>query len=160
MPRALAFEKRIAAAIADPGVVDVSSSWTATLPPPMLQLLKAGQKDEFDSYMARMLDPAMKNSLVFRMRPYGTSSYYEAFKATMAYDLTPVADRIECPMLITAPANEAFWPGQSQRLYDLLKGPKTLVPFTVADGADLHCEPKGLGLRELRIFNWLDKTLA
>ncbi len=159
VPRAVAFEKRIAAAIADPGVVDVSASWTAALPPPMLELLKAGRKDEFDSYMDKMMDPAMKNSLAFRMRPYGTSSYYEAFKATMDYDLTPVAGRIECPMLITEPANEAFWPGQSRRLYDLLKGPKTLVPFTAADGADLHCEPKGLGLRELRVFNWLDQTL-
>ena len=36
VPRAVAFEKRIAAAIADPGVVDVSTSWTATLPPPMI----------------------------------------------------------------------------------------------------------------------------
>ena len=48
VPRAVAFEKRIAAAIADPGVVDVSTSWTATLPPPMLQLLKGGRKSEFD----------------------------------------------------------------------------------------------------------------
>jgi pimeloyl-ACP methyl ester carboxylesterase len=97
VPRALAFEKRIAAAIADPGVVDVSASWTATLPPPMLELLKAGRKDEFDGYMAKMLDPATKNSLVFRMRPYGTNSYYDAFKATMAYDLTPVAGRDRVP---------------------------------------------------------------
>ncbi|MBL8541862.1 MAG: prolyl oligopeptidase family serine peptidase [Betaproteobacteria bacterium] len=160
VPRALAFEKRIAAAIADPGVVDVSTSWTATLPPPMLELLKAGRKDEFDSYMTKMLDPATKNSLVFRMRPYGTTSYYDAFKATMTYNLTDVVGKIRCPMLITEPANEAFWPGQSQRLYDLLTCPKTLVPFSVSDGADLHCEPKGYGLRDLRVFNWLDKTLG
>jgi len=31
IPRAAAFEKRIAAAIADPGVIDVSASWTGTL---------------------------------------------------------------------------------------------------------------------------------
>jgi len=23
----------------------------------------------------------------------------------------------------------------------------------------LHCEPKGSGLRDLRVFNWLDETL-
>ena len=40
VPRAAAFEKRIAAAIADPGVVDVSTSWTASLPPPLLALLR------------------------------------------------------------------------------------------------------------------------
>jgi hypothetical protein len=46
VPRAVAFEKRIAAAIADPGVVDVSTSWTAALPKPMLELPKAGRKDD------------------------------------------------------------------------------------------------------------------
>src|ERR1700723_1926963 len=34
VPRAVAFEKRIAAAIADPGEVDGSASWTAPLPKP------------------------------------------------------------------------------------------------------------------------------
>jgi len=160
VPRAVAFEKRIAAAIADPGVVDVSTSWTATLPPPMIELLKAGRKDEFDGYMTKMLDPVTKNSLVFRMRPYGVMSYYEAFKTTMDYNLTDVIGKITCPMLITEPANEAFWPGQSRRLHDLLTCPKTLVPFSASDGADLHCEPKGYGLRDLRVFNWLDKTLG
>jgi hypothetical protein len=160
VPRAVAFEKRIAAAIADPGVVDVSTSWTATLPPPMLQLLKAGRKDEFDGYMAKTLDPATKNSLFFRMRPFGVTSYYEAFKATFDYNLAEVAGKIECPMLVTSPDNEAFWPGQSQQLYDLLKSPKTLMPFLTSEGADLHCEPKAFGLRDLRVFNWLDKTLG
>jgi len=160
VPRAVAFEKRIAAAIADPGVVDVSSSWTAALPPPLLELLKAGRKAEFDGFMGKALDTAAKNALAFRMRPYGATSYYDAFRAAMEYDLTSVAGQIECPMLITEPANEAFWPGQSRRLHDLLTCPRTLVPFSAADGADLHCEPKGYGLRDLRVFNWLDKILA
>ncbi|HEY5818824.1 MAG TPA: prolyl oligopeptidase family serine peptidase [Mesorhizobium sp.] len=160
VPRAVAFEKRIAAAIADPGVVDVSASWTAALPPPMMELLKAGHKDEFDGYMTKSLDAVTKDSMAFRMRPYGVTSYYEAFKATMDYNLTDVVGQIECPMLITEPANEAFWPGQTRRLYDLLTCPKTLVPFSVSDGADLHCEPTACGLRDLRVFDWLDKTLS
>jgi hypothetical protein len=53
-----------------------------------------------------------------------------------------------------------FWPGQPQQLYDALPGPKTLVKFTEAEGADLHCEPKTPGLRAQRIFDWLDGTLA
>ena len=32
VPRALAFEHRFVAAVADPGVVDVSTSWTKALP--------------------------------------------------------------------------------------------------------------------------------
>ncbi len=38
-------------------------------------------------------------------------SYYDVFKATMDYNLTDVVGEIECPMLITEPANEAFWRG-------------------------------------------------
>ena len=110
--------------------------------------------------MAKSLDAVTKDSMVFRMRPYGVTSYYEAFKATMDYNLTDVVGQIACPMLITEPANEAFWPGQSRRLYDLLTCPKTLVPFSVSDGADLHCEPTACGLRDLRVFDWLDKTLS
>ncbi len=150
VPRAVAFEKRIRAAIADPGIFDVSTSWTAALPPPMLGFLSAGHKDAFDGYMAKSLDSAAKAALNFRMRPYGFTSYYDTFKASMDYNLTDVVGKIECPMLITAPVNEAFWPGQSRQLYDLLSSPKTLVPFSEADGADLHCEPKGYGLRGCR----------
>jgi len=125
----------------------------------MIELLKAGRKDEFDGNLNKMLDPATKKSVAFRMRPYGVTSYFDAFKATMAYNLMDVAGKIECPMLITEPANEAFWPGQSRQLYDLLSCPKTLIPFSASDGADLHCEPAGYGLRDLRVFNWLDETL-
>jgi len=44
--------------------------------------------------------------------------------------------------------------------YDLLACPKKLVAFSQSDGADLHCEPNGTGLRDLRVFNWLDETLG
>lgn len=160
VPRAVAFEKRIAGAIVDPGVIDVSASWTASLPKPMLELLKAGRKAEFDGHMSKALDPATKADLRFRMRPYGFTSYYDTFKAVQDYNLEGIATQIGCPMLITEPVNEAFWPGQSRQLYDLLVSPKKLLPFSESDGADLHCEPKGTGLRDLRVFNWLDEILA
>jgi hypothetical protein len=159
VPRALAFEKRIAAGIADPGVVDVSTSWTGILPKPMLQLLDAGRKDEFDDYLLKSAGPRERATLNFRMRPFGFTSPFDTYKATMQYKLHAVVPKIECPMLITSPVNEAYWPSQSKRLFDLLTCPKKLVEFSVADGADLHCEPKSTGIRDLRVFNWLDETL-
>jgi len=160
VPRALAFEKRIAAGIADPGVVDVSTSWMANLPPPMLALLKAGRKAEFDQYLGKALSPRARATLSFRMRPFGYTSYFDTFKAVLDYNLRDVAQKIQCPMLITSPVNEAYWPGQSKQLQDLLTCPKKLVEFTETDGADLHCEPKGTGIRDLRVFNWLDDQLG
>jgi hypothetical protein len=159
VPRAVAFEKRIAAAIADPGVVDVSTSWTRSLPPPIIALLKDGKKDEFDGVLEKALPPFVRNDLRFRMRPYGFTSYYDTFKATLAYNLTDVAGQIACPMLITSPASESFWPEQSEQLAGLLKAPHKLVPFPVSSGGDLHCEPQAFGLRDVRVFNWLDETM-
>jgi hypothetical protein len=157
--RALAFEKRIAAAIADPGVVDVSTSWISTLSKPMLELFNAGRKEEFDRALSKA--PATAKALLsFRMRPYGFTSYYDTYKATLNYSLKDLAGQIRCPLLITEPANEAYWPGQSQQLYDLVSSPKKLVHFSESDGADLHCEPQGMGLRDLRVFDWLDETLG
>ena len=159
VPRALAFERRIAAGIADPGVVDVSTSWTGILPKPLLQLLKAGRKEEFDTYLLKAATPTDRATLNFRMRPFGFSSPFDTYKAVTGYNLHEVARQIRCPLLITSPVNEAYWPGQSKQLYDLLVCPKKLAEFSVEDGADLHCEPKSTGIRDLRIFNWLDETL-
>jgi hypothetical protein len=66
VPRAVAFEQRIAAAVADPGVFDVAGAGTGHLPPPMLELLDAGAKDQFDEYMAAGMkeDPKIAARLV------------------------------------------------------------------------------------------------
>jgi hypothetical protein len=155
----MAFEHRIAAAIADPGVFDVSTSWTRHLPPEMLALLDGGQQEEFDGFFFEGVDQGTKATFAFRSRPYGFASPYETYRAVRQYRLAGVVDRIRCPMLICDPEHEEFWPGQSQQLYDALSCPKRLVKFTAAEGADLHCEPKAPGLRAQRIFDWLDATL-
>jgi hypothetical protein len=160
VPRAVAFEHRIAAAVADPGVMDVSFSWTRHLPPEMLQLLDGGDKETFDRFMLEGTDDATRAMLAFRSRPYGLTSPYEVYRTVRHYTLAGITERIRCPMLICDPDNEGFWPGHSQQLYDALPGPKKLVRFTAAEGADLHCEPKTPGLRAQRIFDWLDATLS
>ncbi len=90
----------------------------------MLELLQAGRKAEFDGFMLKTLDPVNKSYLDFRMRPFGFASYYDTFKAVMTYNLSDVAGKIRCPLLITEPANESYWPGQSRQLYDLVSSPK------------------------------------
>jgi hypothetical protein len=62
--------------------------------------------------------------------------------------------------LITDPEGEEFWPEQSRELYELLSCPKTLVPFTAEEGANWHCEPLATGLRDVRIFDWLDEQFG
>jgi hypothetical protein len=50
-PRALAFEHRIAAGVADPGVLDVSTTVLGHLPHSMIKLLEAGEREKFNRDM-------------------------------------------------------------------------------------------------------------
>jgi hypothetical protein len=159
VPRALAFEHRIAAGVADPGAWNVGRAWTEHLPKPMVQLLDNGDKKRFDEYLAAALSPVGKATLAFRTRPYGTDSYYEAFRSVQKYNLKDVAGQIRCPMLITNPEAEQFFPGEPKELYDMLRCPKTLMDFTAEQGAQLHCEANSPGYRDFRIYNWLDPIL-
>lgn len=162
VPRAVAFEKRIAAAVADPGVWDVGTSWFAHIPEPLRQLLDAGERDEFNGFIVQAPKEAL-GTLTFRMRPFGMETPFDVYRALADYTLDGVAERIECPILITDPENEQFWPGQSERVYEEVATPeesKALVAFSAAEGADSHCEPRALGLRDQRVFDWLDEILG
>ena len=168
VPRAVAFEHRIAAAIADPGVMDVGTIYKGFVPPDVVPMLATATGDELTQLEAEIQkgvdeaaanNPQMSFMLTYRLRPYGTTSFPEVLKLVLDYNLTDVVGQIQCPMLIADPEGEQFWPGQSQQLYDALTSPKTLVKFTAAEGADLHCEPKALGLRAQRFFDWLDATM-
>jgi dienelactone hydrolase len=167
--RALAYEHRIAAGIADPGVMDVSKTWLKDLPPEMLKLLHgkfdAEKEKEFNDAIQGWLntDPKFKQNMLWRMKPYQTTSFYEAYKMVQKYKVN-VRDiqNIKCPIWIADPEGEQFWPGQSQLVYDALtpkqKGESKIVKFTKAEGADGHCEPMARSLYDQRMFDWLDEV--
>ncbi|MCF3142944.1 alpha/beta hydrolase family protein [Streptomyces platensis] len=162
VPRALAFEHRIAAAVADPGAVDVAESWWRNLGPELRELWDSGDRETFDRIMNEALaeDPALGAMWRWRAKPYGVASPFALLTEVAAYTVAHLTDRITTPLLITDPEGEHFWPGASRRLYDALPGPKELVAFPAAEGAHLHCEPMGRALFEQRVFDWLDARLA
>lgn len=158
-PRAAAFEHRLCALVADPGVMRVGDSWTAHLPDPMVKLLDTGEKDEFDKFMNGVPDPGLRAMLAWRMAPYGTDSPFDAYTAArqMSLDAKTVG-QIKCPTLILDPEDEQFWPGQSQEMYDVLTCEKKLVHFSRDDGANWHCEPAAQSLRDEVVFDWLEEV--
>ena len=162
VPRALAFEHRIAAAVADPGVVDVSTTILGHLPHVMIKLLESGEREKFDRDIEWTLriSPTTRSLLALRMRPYGVSSPYDFFSIVRDYALTDeVIAQISTPVLVTDPENEQFWPGQSRELFEKLPGEaKAIIAFTQEEGADSHCEPAAAGLRGERIFDWLERA--
>ncbi|MFD1934899.1 alpha/beta hydrolase family protein [Nonomuraea mangrovi] len=162
VPRALAFEHRFAAAVADPGVFDASTSWLRNLPDELLALLDGGERELFDRVVAEEMSqatPQERQELAWRAKPYGIGSLFDLFTEVRGYTLAGVAERITTPLLITDPEGEQFWPRQSRRLFDALTGPRELVAFTAAEGADGHCEPMARSLADQRIFDWFAERL-
>ncbi|MFD0271894.1 alpha/beta hydrolase family protein [Streptomyces sp. NPDC127106] len=157
VPRALAFEHRIAAGVADPGVVRVADSWWHDFPPELRALHDSGDRDGFDAVMREALaqDPEVAAYWRWRAKPYGIDSPHDLLTEVGRYDLAGVLGRITVPLLVTSPEGEQFWPGQARELYEALPGEKGFVEFSAAEGADVHCEPLGRALFEQRVFDWL-----
>jgi hypothetical protein len=162
--RALAFEHRFAAAVLDPGVVDVSTAWTDRLPGEMRQQLEDRRQSAFDRemHLAELFAPSTTASLRFHGEPYGHDggSTFRLFLTIGAYHLGDEAQQIDTPLLITESEGEQLWPGQSRQLYDRLPGARTLVTFTAQEGAGGHGEPLAQAQREARIFDWLEEHLG
>lgn len=162
--RALAFEHRFAAAVVDPGVVDVASAWIDRLPSAMRRHLEDGRQSAFDREMhiAELFSPASTQLLRFHGEPYGHNggSTFRLFLTIAGYRLGAEVEHIDTPLLITESEGEPLWPGQSRQLYDRLHGAKELVTFTAHEGAGGHCAPLSPALREARIFDWLDQHLG
>lgn len=160
--RALAFEHRFAAAIADPGVVDVGASWTTNIPSSLMKLFRAGKKDAFDRDMSLGMKFSGQTARTwnFRARPYAHESYFDTLTEVHRYTLMDEdTARITTPLFLTDPEGEQFWSGQSKWLADRTGGPAELSRFTAAEGANFHCQPMARQLTDERMFDWLDVAL-
>ena len=162
VPRALAFEHRFAAAVADPGVVDVSTSWTSSS----------------RSMNAQRSTPGKRRRSTAR---WGGRAVLGRPAATLHSAASPTASR--------ATRGSTSTRGAQYKLGDEVKqhhhaaadhrtrgravlarpvpaalrhaaGDKELVEFAAAEGANRHCEPMGLALRDARMFDWLDSYLS
>jgi hypothetical protein len=165
VPRALAFEHRLAAAVADPGVVDISARWLASLPAPVRDLLGRGDcaAVERELHLAELFSPGIAARLQRLGAPYGLSGDDGAgrlYDALSAFRLGDEVVQITTPLLITDPEREPCWPGQSRRLFDRLPGPKRLVGLRTGDGTSAMGVLLAAAERDRQIFDWLDAHLS
>jgi hypothetical protein len=161
VPRALTGEHRFAAAVVDPGVVDVSTSWTDHLPASLRKLLDEGKDAQFDRDMAlgMRFSGELAATWAFRARPMGVDGYAAVIRRVREFALTDAeTERIDTPLLITSPEGEQFWPGQSERLAAMTPDVSHVVRFTAAEGADGHCEPLARTRVHERVLDWISAT--
>jgi hypothetical protein len=94
------------------------------------------------------------------MWKFGTATPSEFLHLMRPYNLKETAGRIACPNLIVDAENDRSLAGQPKQLYDSLTCQKTLMPFSIEEGAAEHCQVGGLMTSNGRILNWLQKVCA
>jgi pimeloyl-ACP methyl ester carboxylesterase len=162
-PRAAAFEQRLAACIANGGVLDFSGPH---VPPNMTREQYAAVIREAPERVNASMRKLAETSTAARwsqengMYTFHTSSPAEWVRKLLDYDLTPVVKQISCPMLVIDVEQENSFPGEARKLYEALKSPKTWMFFTEEEGAGDHCQTGSPTLAQQRIFDWLDETLT
>lgn len=158
--RAAVHERRLAGLVTDTGVTDAFWDWEKELPKAMLELLSAERATEFDHIwdeIPKELNEAGRFSVAKRSEIYGNGGGYERMSNASRFKLSRVeADRLTLPMAITAPELEASFTGQQAKLHRWVGKTSTLLPFTVAEGGEYHCEPMAPQLRNERVFDWLE----
>lgn len=109
-----------------------------------------------------------KSGLSLNLNKYawqaGTNDFATAVRNII--DEAPTADskKIHCPALFLVGASEAGeLKRQSHELFRILRSwnhPVELREFSVADGADAHCQVNNLRLAHQVTFDWLDRTFG
>ncbi|MFD1542772.1 alpha/beta hydrolase family protein [Nonomuraea guangzhouensis] len=150
--RAAAFEHRIAACVLYDGVYDFHAVTTAT----------ADRAASTPGGLEALMAQNTKVRWIVRNGrwTFGVSDLNELVKATQAYTMAGIADRITCATLVLEAENDQFFKGQPQRLLDELTCQKELIFFREDEGAGEHCHEGALSLFHQRTFDWLDTVLA
>jgi hypothetical protein len=161
-PRAVAFEHRIKACIANGGVYDFHANVMRNAPPDFEKMLddeSAAEEIDREIYQVMETNPSLRWIFSNGMWTFGAKSPSEWMRMTRPYNLRDCADKIECPMLVVDSENDKNLPGEAKPLYDALLCPKEFMLFTAEEGAGEHCQVGGYMVSNERILNWLEKTL-
>jgi alpha-beta hydrolase superfamily lysophospholipase len=160
-PRAAAFEPRLRACVANPGVLNWYDSIAAHFPPEVMALVDSSP-DKLNAYFQDLYRkrPGLEfTSKDIRLR-YGAVTPADMFKALRQYNNEPYAQQIKCETLIMDGDGEVYMKGQSRKLYDALTCPKDFMHFTAQDTGLLHCQNGATLLASQRLFDWLDEHVA
>jgi pimeloyl-ACP methyl ester carboxylesterase len=164
-PRAAAFEKRIAALIADPGQWDQRDGLKfLKLAPEVMADLAHADPAVFEPFQKMLTgpnaDPMFRWRIVQRgFWVHGVNSLQALAAEIDKFELSSVAANISCPTLLTAAEGDPIAAG-ARKLYGALRCSKTLIEFTDAEGSGGHCESLARSLYHQRVFDWLDETLG
>lgn len=139
-PRAVAFEKRIKACIADGGVYDFHKAANLTgEEEKALDTKKGAEEIDQAIYSEMKTNPSLRWIIANGMFTFHAESPSAWLRMTRPYSMMNVAKNITCPMLIVDSEEDKDMPGQAIRLFNALRTPRKYMLFTKEEGAEEHC---------------------
>jgi alpha-beta hydrolase superfamily lysophospholipase len=163
-PRAASAEHRLAACIADPGLLGPADQMRNTL-------IKFGASPESvenlgdvdDAILNRMTEMEKADrhfhwTIVQRaFWVHGVDNLRDYLRCLQAYTMAGRVESIQCPTLLTHAENDPL-STQAATLFEALRCPKkALINFTASEGADTHVEQLNRSVLNSRVFDWLDE---
>lgn len=162
-PRAAAYEHRLAALVANSGILDNWAQAYERIGMKREELIKFIQDkpDEFNAmcYEFTKSSITVHWGITHGMFTFAVKSPAELSLKQSKMTLADCAHLISCPTLVIDSDAEQFFGGQPRKLYDALTCPKTYMVFKSGEGSELHCQSGGQLLGNQQIFDWLDETI-
>jgi dienelactone hydrolase len=162
VPRAAAFEHRLAAVVCVDGVFDVFSTFTKEFPPSFLQMLNNGQKKEFDqlTWQATQGNTALRWGVEQGCWSFHTDSPYEMLQMTRPMSMQGIAENIQCPVLVCEAAQDHFFVRQPQLLAAALGDKATHRRLTAEDAAQEHCHVGATDFATTLVMDWIEDRIS
>ncbi len=160
-PRAVAFDDRVAALIANGGLYKLYESAYRIFPEDQLALIDSDPA-RFNAMVAEMAETDISLQWLFDNSTwrFGSADYADFMLGQKDYTLEHVAQNIKASTLVVESVSDDMFAGQPQNLYDALQCPKTYVVFTREEAAQAHCQLGANSLSNEKIFNWLDGVMG
>jgi dienelactone hydrolase len=160
-PRAAAFESRIGAVVTIDGLFNAYEAVCNLLAPELKTLLDDEDPEAFNAAIASAMerDSGLRWYLEHGLWCFRVETPYDFFVAARAYTLDGVAERIACPVLVCAAAEDHLNPGQAEELASALGDLATLRSFTAEESAGSHSHPGASMLMNGVVFDWLEDAL-
>ncbi|MBU2551152.1 MAG: alpha/beta fold hydrolase [Proteobacteria bacterium] len=160
VPRAAAFEHRLAAIVANPGVLALAGKGFPDAKT-MAWMEKNPQEANQGIQASMAKDTGLRWFINNGMYTCGKKTPLDFMLFWQKFNLKGLAGHITCPTLVIVSEQDIFLSVKDQKaLYEELKCPKTLLAFTGDRDAGYHCQMGAGSVRGSSILNWLDDTLS
>ncbi len=159
--RAGVHDRRIRALVLNSPIVDLHAYMTAFMGRELVANAPPLKLSDLDSIPDTEMPKLAKHGFKGSCRRFGVDSFQAWLRRLQDFTAVDRLAEVRCPTLAMVGAGEGEEAtAQFERYRQNVSGPVTHRVFTVAEGADMHCQMGNLPLSCAAVFDWLDEVFG